>query len=86
LADAHRRFRLLLHLGQHLDVLRRPDSTLAEKVKAADFSRQHLNDLDELRRQQASTHRDLASAMKHIRRHLRALAARSRRRQARAAL
>jgi hypothetical protein len=73
-AETHRRLRLLAALASHLNVLRSRESTLVEKAAAAQSSRRHLDDLEELRLASLATHRDLRSALTRIYRHLQRLA------------
>jgi hypothetical protein len=70
IAETQRRLRMLTSLTKHLNVLRSRDSTLAEKVSAAESSRQQMDMLEQLRQSSLSTHRDLRNAVKRIHHHL----------------
>ena len=66
IGEAQRRLRVLSNLARHLDVLRRRESTLSDKLSAAESSRQQLEMLEQLRQSSRSTHRDLRTAMNRI--------------------
>jgi len=70
IAETQRRLRLLTNLTRHLNTLRSRDSTLTERLSAADSSRQELKTLDQLRQSSVSTHRDLRNAVRRIHHHL----------------
>ena len=75
IAHAQRRLQLLMKVAKHLDVLRSHNSTLAEKVSAAESSRKHLEMLDQLGRSWRATYADLRTAVKRIHHHLNLLTA-----------
>jgi len=70
IAETQRRLRLLMNLTRHLNVLRARESTLTDRLSAAESSRQELEALEQLRQSSVSTHRDLRTAVKRIHHHL----------------
>ena len=70
IAEAQRRLRILTNLARHLSILRSRESTLTERLSAADASCEELETLEQLRRSSVSTHRDLRNAVKRIHYHL----------------
>jgi len=70
IAETQRRLRVLTNLARHLNVLRSRDSTLAERLTAAELSRQELETLEQLRQSSVSTHRDLRNALRRVHHHL----------------
>ena len=70
LAHAQRRLRLLIDLGAHLNTLRSQNSTLAEKLGAAESSRRHLDVLEQLGRSSRETYSDFRDAVRRVHQHL----------------
>jgi hypothetical protein len=75
IAGTHRALRVLANLARHLNTLRSQESSLAERLDAAESSRVEVEKLEELRRSSLSTHRDLRQAFKRIHHHLNRMAA-----------
>jgi DNA repair exonuclease SbcCD ATPase subunit len=75
IAETQRRLRLLTNLTRHLSILRSRESTLTERLSAAESSRHELERLDQLRHSSISTHRDLRNAIRRIHHHLNKLIA-----------
>jgi hypothetical protein len=57
-------------LAKHLNVLRSHNSTLPEKLSAAELSQKHLETLEQLRRSSAGAYSDFRNAIKRIHHHL----------------
>ena len=74
IAETHRRLRLLTNLAHHLHILRSRDSTLTERLTAAESSRADLERLEESRHASLPIHRDFRRAMRRIHGHLRRMA------------
>jgi hypothetical protein len=74
IAQTHRRLRLLANLANHLHILRSRDSTLGERLNAAESSRVELERLEQLRQSSLSTHRDFRRAMRRIHAYLNRMA------------
>ena len=72
-AETQRRSEVLNKLGQHIDRLRRRGSTAQQKLKAAEESCRHLNELRKMHRPWHETYTDLTRYMRHVRDHLRRL-------------
>ena len=70
IAETQRRLRLLTNLTRHLDTLRSRESTLPERLSAAESWNRDLNTLDQLRQSAVATHRDLRKAVRRIHHHL----------------
>jgi hypothetical protein len=70
IAETQRRLSLLSNLTRHLNILRSRESTLPERLSAAESSRHELETLDQLRHSSISTHRDLRNAVRRIHHHL----------------
>jgi hypothetical protein len=70
IAHAQRRLRLLMNLAKYLNVLRSHNSTLPEKLSAAELSRKHLETLEQLRRSSSETYSDFRNAISRIHYHL----------------
>jgi hypothetical protein len=69
-AHAQRRLRLLMNLAKHLSVLRSRNSTLSEKLSAAESSRRSLETIEQVRRSARETYRDFRNAVRRIHHHL----------------
>jgi DNA repair exonuclease SbcCD ATPase subunit len=74
IAHAQRRLRVLINVAKHLNVLRSRNSSLAEKLSAAESSRTHLETLEQLRRSSRETYSDFKNAVRRIHHHLKRLA------------
>ena len=72
-AHAQRRLRVLIDLAKYLDALRSQNTSLAEKVSAAESSRRHLAALEQLGRSSRETYSDFQRAVRRVHHHLKRL-------------
>jgi hypothetical protein len=72
-AETQRRLYLLSKMALHIDCLRRPSMPPHHKLRAAEESCRHLQDLGDTHRRWRATYTDLMRHMRRLREHLRRL-------------